>query len=47
LAVGQAFESSVGVMPTRFYGSVEIDMVSPVRSLDAILSTVVRELQRT
>jgi hypothetical protein len=33
--------------PTRFYGSVEIDMVRPVKSFDAILSAVVMELQRT
>jgi hypothetical protein len=33
--------------PRRFYGSVEIDIVRPVKSFDAILSAVVMELQRT
>ena len=33
--------------PLRFYGSVEIDMVRPVKSFDAILNAVVMELQRT
>ena len=33
--------------PRRFYGSVEIDMVRPVRAFDAILNAVVMELQRT
>ncbi len=33
--------------PTRFWGSVEIDMVRPVKSFDAILNAVVMELQRT
>ncbi len=33
--------------PRRFYGSVEIDMVRPVKSFDAILTAVVMELQRT
>jgi hypothetical protein len=31
----------------RFYGSIEIDMVRPVKSFDAILNAVVMELQRT
>ena len=31
----------------RFYGSVEIDMVRPVKSFDSILNAVVMELQRT
>ena len=31
----------------RFFGSVEIDMVRPVKSFDAILNAVVMELQRT
>ena len=31
----------------RFWGSVEIDMVRPVKSFDAILNAVVMELQRT
>jgi len=33
--------------PHRFYGSVEIDMVRPVKSFDAILNSVILELQRT
>ncbi|HKM71069.1 MAG TPA: hypothetical protein VJX94_13625 [Stellaceae bacterium] len=32
--------------PRRFYGSVEIDMVRPVKAFDAILNAVVMELQR-
>jgi hypothetical protein len=32
--------------PTRFYGSVEIDMVRPVKAFDSILNAVVMELQR-
>jgi hypothetical protein len=32
--------------PRRFYGSVEIDMVRPVKSFDSILNSVVMELQR-
>jgi uncharacterized protein len=33
--------------PTRFFGSVEIDPVRPVKAFDAILGAVVMELQRT
>jgi hypothetical protein len=33
--------------PKRFYGSVEIDMLRPVKAFDAILNAVVMELQRT
>lgn len=33
--------------PKRFYGSVEIDMVRPVKLFDAIVNAVVSELQRT
>lgn len=33
--------------PRRFYGSVEIDMVRPVKSFDTILNAVMMELQRT
>ncbi|HEV2334230.1 MAG TPA: DUF499 domain-containing protein, partial [Stellaceae bacterium] len=33
--------------PRRFYGSVDIDMVRPVKAFDAILNAVVMELQRT
>ncbi len=35
------------IKPHRFYGSVEIDMVRPVKSFDAILNSVILELQRT
>jgi hypothetical protein len=35
------------VQPRRFYGSVEIDMIRPVKAFDAILNAVVMELQRT
>jgi predicted AAA+ superfamily ATPase len=33
--------------PRRFYGSVEIDMVRPVKSFDSIFNAVVMELQGT
>jgi hypothetical protein len=33
-------------LPQRFYGSVDIDMVRPVRAFEAILNAVVAELQR-
>jgi hypothetical protein len=33
--------------PRRFFGSVEIDMVRPVKAFDAILNAVVAELQRS
>jgi hypothetical protein len=33
--------------PRRFYGSVEIDMVRPIKSFDTIINAVVMELQRT
>ena len=33
--------------PHRFYGSVEVDMVRPMKSFDAIFNAVVMELQRT
>jgi hypothetical protein len=33
--------------PRRFYGSVEIDMVRPVKTFDSIVNAVVMELQRT
>jgi hypothetical protein len=33
--------------PRRFFGSVEIDMVRPVKSFDGIFNAVVMELQRT
>ncbi len=31
----------------RFYGSVELDMVRPVKAFDAVLNAIVMELQRT
>ncbi len=40
-------QSEVPAKPRRFYGSVEIDMVRPVKAFDAILMAVVMELQRT
>ena len=33
--------------PNRFYGFVEIDLVRPVKSFDAILSAVIMGLERT
>ncbi len=42
---GKGTASSVNLR--RFYGSVELDMVRPVKSFDAILNAVVMELQRT
>jgi hypothetical protein len=33
--------------PRRFFGSVEIDMVRPIKSFETILQSVVAELQRT
>jgi hypothetical protein len=33
--------------PTRFFGSVEIDMLRPVKAFDAVLNAVVMELQRS
>ena len=39
-------EPAAPQQPRRFYGSVEIDMVRPVKSFDAILNAVVMELQR-
>jgi hypothetical protein len=35
------------LLQRRFYGSVEIDMVRPVKSFDSIFNAVVMELQRT
>jgi hypothetical protein len=32
--------------PKRFYGTVELDMVRPVKAFDAVLNAVVMELQR-
>jgi hypothetical protein len=31
----------------RYYGSVELDMVRPVKAFDAVLNAVIMELQRT
>lgn len=42
-----ADEPATPQQPRRFYGSVEIDMVRPVKAFDAILNAVVLELQRT
>jgi predicted AAA+ superfamily ATPase len=48
LAADPASSSTVAPRkPRRFYGSVELDMVRPVKSFDAILNAVVMELQRT
>src|SRR5262249_53542365 len=48
IPVGGGTASPAGSpLPRRFYGSVEIDMVRPVKSFDAILNAVVMELQRT
>ena len=33
--------------PRRFYGTVDLDMIRPVKAFDAILNAVVMELQRT
>lgn len=33
--------------PRRFYGSVDIDMVRPIKSFESILNAVAHELQRT
>jgi Protein of unknown function (DUF499) len=40
-------QPNVKPKPRRFYGSVEIDMVRPVKAFDSILNAVVMELQRT
>jgi hypothetical protein len=37
----------VPTKPRRFYGSVQIDMVRPLETFDAILNAIVMELQRT
>ena len=48
---GEAGDGTKGPAPSskpkRFFGSVEIDMVRPVKAFDAILNAVVMELQRT
>jgi len=51
---GGSSESDFGIpatsrpsKPHRFYGSVEIDMVRPIKSFEAILNAVAFELQRT
>ena len=43
---GRVDEPATPQQPRRFYGSVEIDMVRPVKAFDAILNAVVMELQR-
>jgi hypothetical protein len=45
-AGGSAPGVTAPTQPRRFYGSVEIDMVRPVKSFDSILNAVVMELQR-
>ena len=35
------------VRPRRFYGSVELDMLRPVKAFDTILNAIVMQLQRT
>jgi uncharacterized protein len=40
-------EPTPNTQPRRFFGSVEIDLVRPVRAFEAILSAVVTELQRS
>jgi hypothetical protein len=47
LSPNEAGKLTAAQRPNRFYGSVEIDMVRPVKSFDTILSAVVMELQRT
>jgi hypothetical protein len=44
---GTGDEPATPQQPRRFYGSVEIDMVRPVKAFDAILNAVVMELQRS
>jgi hypothetical protein len=45
---GGGVPSASGISrPRRFYGSVEIDMVRPIKSLEAVLNAVALELQRT
>ena len=51
--VGNEPSSSSGTVPggtrkpRRFFGTVELDMVRPVKAFDAVLNAVVMELQRT
>jgi putative DNA methylase len=45
-ADGESVPAAPGY-PRRFYGSVDIDMVRPVKAFDAILNAVVMQLQRT
>jgi hypothetical protein len=40
-------EPTSNQQPRRFFGSVEIDMVRPVKAFEAILNAVVTELQRS
>lgn len=47
LPADEGTEPAAPTGPRRFYGSVDIDMVRPVKSFDAILNAVVMELQRT
>src|SRR5206468_3724068 len=45
-STGSSPQPGVAAKPRRFYGSVEIDMVRPVKAFDTILNAVVMELQR-
>ncbi len=42
-----AVASAASRKPRRFFGAVELDMVRPVKAFDAILNSIVMELQRT
>jgi len=44
---GGAPAPAVPTRPKRFFGTVEIDMVRPVKAFDAVLNAVIMELQRT
>lgn len=44
---GPAPKPTAPAKPHRFYGSVEIDVIRPVKSFEKILDAVVTELQRT
>jgi hypothetical protein len=44
---GAGEDPAASKQPRRFYGSVEIDMVRPVKSFDGILNAVVMELQHS
>lgn len=44
---GDGAPPGVPLKPRRFFGTVELDMVRPVKAFDAVLNAVVMELQRT